>query len=226
MSLLADWKRYGPLAAGGSIAYRIAGRCLVFDVTDLMVLDVTDLEPVQRAAATVRPLSHDEVVALAADPKLDLDRSIASRLRGRLDLCFAAFVGEKLAGYYWLALDSIEAAHNRGVCEESGVAVSFPHNAAFAYKAFVHPAFRGQGLYGELVHAAGRSMHQRYGTRWLISTADWLNHAARRSCYRHGFQFVGRIWRFGCLGRYFTLAPKTAALYGIRVGEHATVSSR
>jgi GNAT superfamily N-acetyltransferase len=129
-------------------------------------------------------------------------------------------------GYYWMAIDSIEAINNSDGSESTGVEMSFPPDVMFSYKAFVHPSYRGQGLYADLVYSACHWAHRNLGVNTLVSTTDWTNFAALRSCRRQGRKSLGLIWRFGLAGRYLTLQPSLAASYGIRVGQQAQVKAR
>ena len=222
------WKRYGLLAAVHVLSYRMAQRLAVVDVTNLMLLDLATIKtPVDSERVVYRPLSHDEVIAYAVrDPALDLEPSMAQRIQGNLDVCFGAIVGDRLVGYSWLALNSIEAIHNSAGTEQSGVAISFPPNTIFSYKAFVLPTFRGRGLYGKLVEAAGYWAYAHRGVKHHLSTTDWTNFAAKRGCERQGRRRIGRIWRVAVAGRSLTFAPRAAAAYGIQIGHRADVTRR
>lgn len=226
MQFLHAWKKYGPRAACHALAYKIAKRCIVLDVTHLMVLDVAQLPRVDDVPAEFRPLGFAEVLEWSANSETDLDRAIACRLQGDLDICFGAFVGNQLAGYLWLAFDSIEAVHNRGDSEATGVAMSFREDAVFLYKAFVQPQFRGRRLYADLMHAAGCWIYQHHGVRFVIATTDWTNYSALRSCHRQGFRSLGRVWRFGVPGWMKTVGPRSAASRGISFGRDTEVTPR
>ena len=219
-------RRYGTAASCHTLAYRLTQRVLILDVTHLMVLDTSAVRCEDSVPATFRPLDYHEVVEFARDPALKLDSSIAQRLCDNLDFCFAALIDGQLAGYYWLALDSIEAIHNRGDSDLSGVALSFPEDVIFAYKAFVHPGFRGQGVYTAMVRAAAQWAREEQGIRHLVSTADWTNYAARRSCHRQGLISLGRIWRIGRPRCMLTFGPRVAEQYDIRLGDKARVTPR
>ncbi len=202
---------------------------MVLDITHLMIADVTELPPTRDLTLAFRPLSFDEIVTFAEDVEFDLDSTVANRLLGNLDVCIGVFESGSLAGYYWLALDSIEAIHNSAGSQETGVPLSFPSDAVFAYKALIHPSYRGRGLYEELVRAAGQWARQNLGSRYLISTSDWTNRAALRSCQRQGLHHVGRIWRFGFrfANTFFTFGPQQIAFrHGIQFGRQAKVVVR
>lgn len=227
MNKIADKrKRFGWRAACHTLAYKLVQRCIVLDITHLMVLDLCDLPSEHQNKADFHTLSHGEVSMFARNADLDLDPTIADRLHGDKDVCFAVMVAGELAGYYWLAFDSIEAIHNSAGTEETGVAMSYPTDRVFGYNAFVRPEYRGHGLYAQLVLAAARWAHEQKGIRFLVSTVDWTNYAAMRSCQRLGRRSLGLIWRFGIRGKMFTVGPPAAGRHGIQLSDKAIVTKR
>lgn len=208
------------------LAYRLAQKFIVLDVTQLFVLDIHQLPMTEQRRITFRELTYDEVLQFCSDPKLDLDQNICDRLLGEFDACFNAMVDDQLAGYYWLARNSIEAIHNSAGTEATGVAMSYPDNAIFGYKAFVHPDYRGQGLYPQIIQSAALWANRGFGSRFLISTADWTNFGALRSFERQPFTPVGLIWKGNIAGSEFTFGPANAADRGIKLGKCACVIER
>jgi hypothetical protein len=154
-----------------------------------------------------------------------LEPAHADRIAGGRDSCFAAIEEDRLAAYAWFARGSIEAENNRGGQENSGVAVSFPDHVAFMYKGFTLPDYRGLGLYRRINRLAmlGLGVH---GVQYLLSTLDWTNHAAYRSCRQIGFVQLGRLWRWGWNCSMHTTAPRAAKQLGCRFGEAAIVNER
>ncbi len=198
----------------------------VCDISRLMVLDRTRLQtPTVEPQFSFRLLSAGEVERLAADRENELSAALAERIHAGRDLCHAAFARQQLAAYVWLALGSIEAEHNSGRTRRSGVAVSFPADAAFVYKAFTRPEFRGHGLYAALLERS-LSVLQSRGVSRLVTTADWTNRAALHVCRRLGFQVLGTILRLACGPLAITFKPPTARRLGIRLGRSAHVDSR
>lgn len=209
------------LSRAGDVAYRAAQRAMTLDVTRLLSLNAGRARRLSvDGQFEFRFLSADEVARYASDPAHELPESFAERLQGGRDLCLAAFSGHALAGYLWLALDSIEAEQNRGRQPNSGVAVSFDARTAFVYHAFVRPEYRGRNLYAACLVLALRALMAR-GVRRLVVTADWTNRAALAGCRRAGFRELGLVWRFGWRGAMFTFAPARARRLGIRLGRKA-----
>ncbi len=209
-----------------SLLYRAAQRVFVCDISQLMLLDRVQLRaPAVEPQFTFRLLNAGEVARLAADRENELPVVFAERIQSGRDLCHAAFSGEHLAAYVWLAAQSIEAEHNSGRNRRSGVAVSFPADTVFVYKAFTRPEFRGHGLYSALLE---RSLHvlEARGVSRLVTTAEWNNHAALHVCRRLGFESLGTILRFACGPLAFTIKPPLARQLNIRLGRSARVEAR
>ena len=191
-----------------------------------MVLDKSQLKaPEVKRQFTFRLLNAAEVERLAADSVNELTVALAERMQAGRDLCLAAFAHEQLAAYVWLAIGSIEAEHNSGRTRRSGVAVSFPPDTAFVYKAFTRPDFRGQGLYPALLERS-LSLLEARGVSRLVTTADWTNPAALHACRQLGFQVLGTLRRFACGPLAITLKPPNVRQLGIRLGRAARVDER
>jgi len=208
------WQR--ALGKFHSIVYRVVRRLITLDVTHLVLLNSESVQapPTSCHDITFRLLTPSDVESFSADESNDLEQSIVKRLELG-DCCFAAILHDSLAGYAWFASGSIPPEFNRGATIRSGVGISFPDHMRFLYKGYVHPRFRGQRLYGWIVaHASGVLSDK--GVTHILSTADWTNFRALKSCYAVGYQFVGCIWRFGYRRRMYTLTPKKAEILGIR----------
>ncbi len=226
MGIRETWRRYGIRWACIAGWYKVLQRLMTLDVSRFLITDLRDVPHSRMTDVTFRPLTAGEVRSHAKNSDLDLCESLADRLDCGLDYCIGAIRDGRLVAYYWLAVDSIEAAHNRGATVATGVAISFPRNMVFGYKAFVAKEARGRGIYVGLVHAAGRWACYELGARYLISTVEWTNQAALRSCRKQGLRSIGTVWRFG-IGKYlFTKSPKAALNRNIRFGDSASVQCR
>ena len=169
--------------------YRIAKRLFILDVNRLLVAEQI---PFTAGEFEYRAIDRAEHIALSKDESLGLDIEMASRLEQGLDYCFVAFQQDRVAGYCWVALQNIEAEHNRGDHPLTGVAMSFPANTAFIYKAFTNPEFRGQSVFPRLLGFSARHLKSRE-INVFVSTTDWTNAAALRAFVKSGFDDVGPV---------------------------------
>lgn len=221
-------RRLGLSAAAHRLVYRLVQRVMVLDVTYLMVMDTQRVakRDTTDGSLTFRFLDRDEVQRFANEPSNEIDAGMAQRVKSGCDFCYAALRQNQLISYCWLALDSIEAAHNRGARRESGVGLSFSRNAAFVYKGFTRKEFRGCGIYPQLMRRVCGAM-QGEGVDYILSTTDWTNHSALRGCDRSGKEKLGMIWRFGWRRWMKTIAsqPRFEQL-SVRIGDAARITCR
>jgi hypothetical protein len=74
------------------VAYRLAQRLMVLDITHFMIRDANDVvAPAVRDGLTFDFLTPDEVYALCKGGTNDLDTSLADRMSSHGDFCFADF---------------------------------------------------------------------------------------------------------------------------------------
>jgi hypothetical protein len=183
MSMLRTLRRHGFVKTAQIVAYRLAQRLMVIDITHLMILAVNDVvAPAVRDGLTFDSLTPAEVYSLCKDGTNGLDTSLADRMSSHGDFCFAAFAKDRLAGYAWFAFDRVAPECNRAESLLTGVGMSFPASMCFPYKGFVLREFRGGQVYGHLMSQAATRLAGRNVTR-ILSTADWMNFAAHQSCY-------------------------------------------
>jgi hypothetical protein len=207
-------RRHGTLAALGCVAERLAHKVIGLSVSHAFCFD---LEGPQFGTASSLPhtgrfLTPQDIRRFAANPANELSDEMALRVAAGNDLCFGILDGERLAGYGWCALGSVEAEHT------GGVALSLPYDVGYMYKGFTHPDYRGRGLNGIRMALAGRSLAQR-GVRRLICLVDWANWASIQSCRGFGCQSLGRVTTFQIAGHRFWFMPKAAYRLGVRVGD-------
>ena len=215
MSILRALRRHGVAKTVQLVAYRLAQRLMVLDITHLMILDANDVVvPAVGDDLTFDFLTPDAVRSLSQDGTNGLDTALADRMSIQGDCCFAAFAKNRLAGYAWFAFDRVEQECNRGELLLTGVGMSFPESMCFQYKGFVRREFRGGQVYGRLMSQALTRLAARKVTR-ILSTADWINFAAHKSCYRIGYRYLGLVWRIGYPRRMFTITPKSTESLGI-----------
>lgn len=216
MSILSALRRHGVVKAMRLVVYRVTQRVMVLDVTHLVILDANEVAaPAVQDDVEFDFLTRDEVAVLSQDGTTGLDASFADRMSVRGDLCFAARTKNELAGYVWIAFEQVDAESNRGESLLTGVGVSFPASTCFMYKGLVRSEFRGRRIYGRLMSGALKALEPR-GITHMLSTAEWTNFSALKSCHGVGFRDLGLIWRFGFAWRMCTVTPRSARALGIR----------
>lgn len=151
----------------------------------------------------VRRLGEDELLALCADPELDLRESFVRMGHA----CIGAFAGSELAGYVWFAYG--DAPH------VDGVRVGVPEHAVYRFKAFVRPAYRGQGI-ATLLYRAGDRMVARPGRSQVVNCVAVQNASSIAASLRSGDRLLGYLayWRRG--GRFLSQRTPGVAKLGLR----------
>ena len=246
MSLAGKRLPYRVAALVSRFGYRAVRRLMLLSVTHLIDLDcevararIGDALSSENASANRRGssrgpvpeaeyrfLSAEEVRLLAADGAYDLPGEMADRLLGDYDFCYAAIVDGNVVSYSWFAIDSIEETHNSNGDLRSGVAMSFGSDVGYRYKGFTLVEARGQGFNQQVTLRGAVALADRVGVRRIITTIDWTNLAALRSCYASGHRFLGRIWRFGWgENNVYTIWPHIPSL-NVQFDHQAVVSRR
>lgn len=192
-------------------AARLGEKLFRLEVADLLWLDGSKMPPTISIdpAFTFRFLTAAEIKRYSADPIYELAPDCVRRATSSHHFCFAVLDGQRLASYSWYAPGAIEAEHN------VGVAMSFPANAAYMYKAFTHPDYRGRRLYGAGMALALKALEER-GITKLVTTVHTNNFASLASCRRLGYEQIGRIWTLGRGHRRWAIKPQTAKKFGIQ----------
>jgi len=153
-----------------------------------------------------RLLPEREVLALCADPALDLLPSKVKAAYRRGDLCVGAFQEGELAGYCWFALSP--APHMDGAWLE------FPDHIVYIYKSYVRPAFRGRGIAAALYGSADAHFLERGRTHAVICV-ETHNEPSLAAARRSGFVSAGyAAYLRG--GRVLAWCSGAAAGYGLR----------
>ncbi len=224
-SLIYRIRTTGLLATGLCIFYRLAQCCMTLDVSRLVWLEgcaARFKEPTD-PSLIFRFLLPADIRKFSRDLTNELDESFAERLEESQHLCFAALSAngsgdQRLAAYAWFVPHRVDAEYNQGRHKNTGVSFSYPDHAVFMYKGWTHPEFRGRGLYGIVNGLAIRGLSDR-GITHCLSTMDWTNTAARRSCSRLGFIELGLVARGGWGNWMHTSSLRSARLLGIQIGE-------
>jgi hypothetical protein len=129
-----------------------------------------------------RLLSEEAVLALCADPSLDLTAIKVRAAYARGDLCVGVFNGAELAGYCWQA--SAAAPHMDRAW------IDFPADVVYTYKSYVRPAYRGRAIAASMYRFADEAWLER-GRRHAIICVESHNYPSIAAAKRAGFSSAG-----------------------------------
>jgi ribosomal protein S18 acetylase RimI-like enzyme len=215
----ADVRRHhGTIAAVCSMADRFASKCINLCVSHLFCLDLErpGLAQAGTSEFAYRFLTPHDIRLFAMDSSNELTTDLADRVAEGHDVCFGVLAGQRLAGYGWCAIGSIEPEHT------GGLGLLLPPDMGYLYKGFTHADFRGRGLNGIRLALASHALAQR-GIRKLVCLVDWTNWASIRSCRRAGCQQLGRVVTCRIAGRRYWFVPDAAQQLGIRFVDEVEV---
>jgi len=141
-----------------------------------------DAAPPSPPTASIRLLPEADVVALCADPELDLRQDSVQAAFQRGDLCIGAFDGSAIAGYCWLAFAPLPHL--------DGVFVEFAGDIVWTYKSLVRHSHRGRGIASALYRHADGICLERSRSRSLICVESH-NVPSIAAALRAGYENAG-----------------------------------
>ena len=211
-------RQYGTPAMFYDVADRLGRRLIGLVASHIFCyeLDPGAETPPSDKEFSFRFLTSEDIRSFAADPVNELDDCMADRVATGRDLCFGVLSADRLAGYGWCALHSVEGAHT------GGVSISFPPRMGYMYKGFTHPDYRGRRLNGLRMALAARALAEQ-GVHQLIALVDWTNWNSLRSCRRSSCRELGMLVGLTWAGKQRWWIPEAARQLGIRFGEEAGV---
>lgn len=133
--------------------------------------------------AELRAMSEREVLALCANPALDLAAEKVGIAYASGDLCVAARIDGRLAGYCWLAFSPLHHL--------DGVWVEFGGRTAWIYKSLVLPEDRGRGIAAALYGFADSVCIERR-REWSTICVESHNHPSIAAARRAGYTAAGQ----------------------------------
>ena len=153
-----------------------------------------------------RLLPEREVLALCADPVLELVPSLVQAAYRRGVLCAGAFQDGELAGYCWFALSPSPLM--------DGAWLEFPDQVVYTYKSYVRPGFRGRGIAAALYGFADAHFLER-GRTHAVLCVESHNRSSIAAARRSGFAEAGYA-AYLAGGRLGAWRSRAAAGYGLR----------
>ena len=156
--------------------------------------------------ADCRLLKEREVIALCADPALDLLPSKVQAAYARGDVCVGAFQHGVFAGYCWFALSPLP--------QMDGAWLEFPDHVVYTYKSYVRQAFRGRGIAAAMYRFADALFLQQ-GRTHAVLCVESHNQPSIAAARRSGFADAGFAAYLGG-ARLHAWRSRAAAGYGLR----------
>lgn len=185
------------LRAARRTGYRIAQKLAVVEGVRLLSAPTAWIEASRTNRVRVVPLDAETLRRQAALGHAQGCDEYTGRL-GEPDLdAFGVLVEERLACFAWFRRRGVEGPMNRGYHPGTATAIELVDDAAFVFHAYTAPEFRGRGLLPAVLASAARTLRRERGVRWLATTTECVNDAARRALCRAGFEDHGGYWRVG-----------------------------
>ena len=184
------------------------------DVAYVHVLQVLSIRRVDEAFLRVDPryehgfLDEPALRRFARDDVYDISDRFLDEALARGDRCYAIVDGGRLASFGWYA--------RRPTPIEPGLHLCFDPRSVYMYKGFTHEDYRGRRL-----HAIGMTRALSHvlseGADGIVSYVATTNASSLRSCYRMGYEDVGRIYVARVLDRVFGHADEECRARGVHV---------
>lgn len=208
-SLAEQIRRFGAREAFAALSLRAAERA-----ADLHVLKVIAIRRPNDEYLRIEPcyqhgfLDEATLRRYAQDAIYDLPESFLDEALSRGDRCYGVLEGDRLASFGWYS--------RKPTPLDLGGAFHFDRRYVYMYKGFTHHDYRGRRL-----HAIGMTWALKCvleeGLLGLVSYVDAANNSSLKSCYRMGYEDVGRIYVGRVRGRALTMADAGARSLGVRI---------
>ena len=208
--LRSNYQRYGLSACVHDLTKKSINRVLPFRMMSALKLtwDGIDKSFLETSAELEIGFVEDSRLwALADEDGHDLDREFLATALGKGDRCVGIWIGGRLASYGWYSRKPTRV--------DESLIFSFSPDWVYMYKGFTHHDFRGRRL-----HAIGMAYaldaHRRE-SRGIVSYVESHNFASLKSCYRMGYQDIGRLCSAGLAGRHITWGTGDCGAYDLRL---------
>ncbi|HTP38046.1 MAG TPA: hypothetical protein VMI92_00585 [Steroidobacteraceae bacterium] len=202
-------ERFGMGAALQHLLHRAINLVMYFEWLNIIVLDrerLRALDPKLTARLRSRLATIDDLHAMRANPKLDMDDE-KFRLFDAGDACLISYADDKLAGYTW--------AHTKG-CPEllPGLVIAVPRQYVYNFAALTLPEFRGLGMQPYRHHQLlDNGLWQ--DKRGLVGFVLQTNFPSRKGQGKSGYRKIGSIWLFGSKRHFAAVFSRSLRKLGI-----------
>lgn len=180
------------------IPYLFAQRVIPMEAVRVLVLDV-DTQDTTRSMDThsIRFLSPGLAAEYAASGQLLYSEAYLERIDEDRMWCVGAESAEGLQSFAWLHEGIAEKEMNEGYHSATATEIRLSADAAFVFNVFTTPESRGLGLMPAILGHAATKLRRTRGVRWLVTTTEITNDAARAGFLKSGFREVGQYFRYG-----------------------------
>jgi ribosomal protein S18 acetylase RimI-like enzyme len=205
----ADARTFGVAKGLHGLTYRVLNRLVAYQV--LKAMKITRIDPAFLSGPPRYGYGFLDAAALrkfAADPQHDLRHDFLDGALAKGDECYAVLDGDKLANYGWYSNEPT------AVCP--GLVLHFSKDYMYMYKGYTHPDYRGRRLHAVAMTRALEAYLGR-GYKGLVSYVESNNYSSLKSCYRMGYEDVGKVYVARLLGRYRTWHTGGCRAYDLRV---------
>lgn len=154
-------------------------------------------------------LDNKEIEEFAKNKINQLKSDFIIQALEKSDECYAITEGKTLASYGWYSReDTLTDIENYKFC--------FDPNYVYMYKGLTHNDYRGQRL-----HAIGMSWAlKKYLEKeisGILSYVEAVNFDSLKSCFRTGYEEIGKIYLFSFLGLKYQYISPGCYKYSIRL---------
>jgi hypothetical protein len=178
------------------LAYRLIRRLSIIDVTRLLQLDENQIHDQQVVEGyCVRIVDASELSELLATNRVCQQIGSPGSLTDGNRKLVAAFAGDRVVSFIWLARNSVGSGDNFSRAAHLGTSIDMPEGTAFVYNAWTDPDHRGKRLIAALLSHAVKN--RVAGTRALLTSIDWTNHRSIRAFEFLGMRTIGTVVRMG-----------------------------
>jgi predicted GNAT family acetyltransferase len=208
-----------------SLFYSVVRRLQVIDVTQLMHLAADDSDKVGVAESmsssgySIRTVQEDELTLLLEENRVDKAVGDPNSLRDPRRVLVAAFYGEQVVSFLWIADEAVDSRDNYSRSEHLGTSIGMPDGTVFLYNAWTMPEHRGKRLIAALLRWT--TQHRVCGARSCLTMIDWTNQSSIRAFEYLGMKRLGWVIRLGRGKLQFSIVPSKAKAFGLQVAQEA-----
>lgn len=184
------------------IPYRLLQRVVPFEAARVLVLDSSTIATTPEVADhSIRLLPSSAAKRYASCGSLLYSDEHVPRLTEDRMSCVGAESEAGLCAFAWFYEGLAERGMNVGCHPATATEIQLSGDAAFVFNVYTAPESRGQGLMPAILSHAALELHRSRDIRWLVTTTEVTNDAARAGFRKSGFCEHGFYVRFG-FGKY------------------------